>query len=260
MIQTMNFAPRFILFRLPSGTSPALVFKILLKLALVVVVVAFATSALGQSGSRSRFNRPSGSQLLGERSTENVVEVSDDIAFAREKAKTAKKKYEAVKKLSRLGSASQKELRDAELVKWLTLLEFSDLLSPRLKSQNSLLRAELVVNYRNKELAVAKKLYQRGSVSMLEYQRAKTARDVAQSQLKAVESVSSAQRKINLINAASSKYESALQEHRLAAKLLQSGSISQAVMDLAGSRLEAAKSELAEAKKMLGGTASQVLQ
>ena len=62
-----------------------------------------------------------------------------------------------LKKLSRLGSASQKQLRDAELRKWLALLDLSNLVSPEKTPENLLLRAKLVSNYRNKELKVIKK-------------------------------------------------------------------------------------------------------
>jgi len=183
-----------------------------------------------------------------------------EITRAREKAKTAKKKYETVKRLRQRGSASQKELRDAELLKRIAVLEYSNFVSPELEQENTLIRANLVFNYRSKELSVIKSLYQRGSASQLEYQRAKTARDVARSRLQAVKSVSESQRKIQIVKAANSKFDAAQKEHQLAAKLLQSGSISQSVMDRAASNLEIARSELSEAKKSLGAKAVQVQQ
>lgn len=183
-----------------------------------------------------------------------------ELTQAREKAKSAKKKYDTIKRLSQRGSASQKELRDAKLLKGLAMLELSNLVSPELEEQNSLMRASLVFKYRNQELKVIKSLYQRGSASQLDYQRAKTAQEVAQSQLKAVKSVSQAQRKIQIVKAAKSRFESAQKEHELATKLLKSGSISQSVMDRATSNLEIARSGLSEAKKSLGAKAVQVQQ
>lgn len=239
MIQTMRFTP-FTCNKLSAGNLQALVINMFLAMATVSAIGAFATSALAQSGPRSS-GRP-----------------SEELTLARQKARAAKEQFQTVKKLSSLGSASQKQLRDAELLKWLTLLDLSNLVAPQKKPQNSQLRAKLVANYRKKELEVIQKLYERGSVSKLEFQRAKTARDVAESRLKAVQGVSTAQRKIHVINAASSKYESAKKEHRLAVRLLKSGSISQAVMDQAKTNLEAAESELAEAKKSLGAKAVQV--
>ena len=189
----------------------------------MVAVGTLAPAAHAQSGSRPIRNRPPRSQPLADRLSEQLVESSDDIALAREKARETKQKYETIKKLSRRGSASQKQLRDAELLKWLALLDLSNLTSPEKRPKNLQLRAKLISNYRNRELEVIRKLYERGSASSLEYQRAKTAHDVAESRLKAVQGNSVAQRKIYIINAASSKYESAQKEHQLAAKLLESG-------------------------------------
>ena len=245
---------------LPTDKSRVLIFQTAFMLASVVTIGTLAPPVQAQSGSRPIRNRSSRSQFLEERSVEPKDESRSEISLARKKARDAKKKFETVKKLSRLGSASQKQLRDAELLKWLALLDLSNLLSPDKTLENSLLRAKLVSNYRSKELEVIKKLYERGSASQLEFQRAKTARDVAKSRLKAVQGDSDAQRKIYLISAASSKYEEAEKEHQLAAKLFQSGSLSQAAMNRAKSNLEAAKTELAGAKESLGARAVQVGQ
>ena len=256
MISTLNFAPN----RLPFRKPRIVVIEIALVLAMVVVFGAFSSSAQAQSGSRPIKNRPPGSQPFQGRPSERKAEASSEIALAREKARAAKKQFDTVKKLSRYGSASQKDLRDAEVLKRIAILDLSSLESPELKLQNSLTRAKVVFNYRSKEFAVTESLYNRGAASKLKFQRAKTARDVAKSQLKAVQSDSDAQRKIHVINAATSRYESALKEHRLAAKLMKSGSISQAVMDRADRILEDAQSDLAEAKKSLGAKAYEVQQ
>ena len=214
------------------------------------IVIVFFVLLASSSVSQAQF---------GERP---LPEDSSDLELtqAREKAKSAKKKYEIVKKLNRRGSASQKELRDSKLLKGLAMLELSNLVSPELEQQNALMRAKLVFNYRSQELELTKRLYQRGSASQLAYQRAKTAQEVAQSRLKAAQSVSQAQRKIQIVRAANSRFESAQKEHQLAKKLLRSGSISQSEMDRATSNLETAKSGLVEAKKSLGAKAVQVQQ
>ena len=247
---------------LAAGKPRIMIFHTAFMLASVVTIGTLAPSVQAQSGSRPIRNRPSRSQFLEERSVERQPkdESRSEISLAREKARDAKKKFESVKKLSRVGSASQKQLRDAELLKWLALLDLSNLVSPESKPKNSLLRAELVYNYRIKELDVIKKLYERGSASKLEYQRAKSARDVAKSQFKAVQSGSNSKRKIHVISAASSKYEEAEKVQELAAKLFQSGSLSQAAMNRANSNLKAAKSELSEAKESLGARAYEVAQ
>lgn len=195
-------------------------------------------------------------------SSDRSIEIDPNVKLtqAREKAKAAKKKYDTVKKLCQRGSASQKQLRDARLLESLAVLELSNLVSPERKQRNSLLRAKIVLNYRNKELEVIKSLYQRGSAPQLDFQRAKIARDVAESRLKAAQSVSQTQQKIQIINAANSKLQLAQKEHQLASKLLQSGSISQAEMDRVKSNLKIAESALVEAKKSLGAKATQVQQ
>ena len=215
------------------------------SLALSLALVFFCSAAQAQ---------------FGERPLPELADPDVELTRAREKAKSAKKKYDTVKKLSQLGSASQKELRDAKLLKGLAILELSNLVSPELEQENSLMRATLVFNYRSQELKVIKRLRDRGSASQLDYQRAKTALDVAQSQLKAARSVSQAQRKVQIVRAANSRLESAQKEHRIAQRLRKTGSISQSTMDQAASNLEIAKSELAEAKKSLGAKAVQVKQ
>ena len=195
-------------------------------------------------------------------SSDRSIEIDPNVKLtqAREKAKAAKKKYDTIKELCQRGSASQKQLRDARLLENLAVIDLSNLVSPERKQQNSLLRAKIVLNYRSKELEIIKSLYQRGSVAQLDFQRAKIARDVAQSRLKAAQSDSQTQQKIQTINAANSKFKLALREHQLASKLLKTGSISQAEMDRARSNLEIAESALVEAKKSLSAKATQVQQ
>jgi len=195
-------------------------------------------------------------------SSDRSVEIAPNVKLtqAREKAKTAKKTYDTVKRLRQRGSASQKQLRDARLLENLAVLELASLVSPEREQRNSLLRAKIIFNYRSKELEIVESLYQRGSAPQLDFQRAKIARDVAQARLKAAQSDSQTQQKIQTINAANSKLQLAQKEHLLASKLLKTGSISQAEMDRARSNLEIAESALTEAKKSLGAKATEVQQ
>ena len=211
----------------------------------------------------------SGSCLVGKTTTQSSNRVSSQISEedssvevtrAREKAKAAKRRYERVKELGLRGSASQKDVRDAKLFKYLAFLELSDLVSPSSQEENSLLRATLVFNYQTTELEITQSLFQRGAASELEFQRAKTARDVAESRLKAARSETEAQRKFQIIKVANTKLQSAEQEYRLAQKLFSSGSITPSTMEQATSNLKIAKSELSEAKESLGARAIVVEQ
>lgn len=187
-------------------------------------------------------------------------DASLELVRAKEKARTTKRQYESLKRLSALGSASEKDVRDANLMRKLALLEVSDLMTPERKADNSLLRAKIVFQYRTKELNVVKKLYQSGSVSGTVYRRSVAAYEVADARLKAVESITETQKKIQLIKAAKAKFAVAQEEHTIASRLFQSGSISKDTMSRATSNLEIAKSELAQTKKSLGATAFQVQQ
>ena len=200
----------------------------------------------------------SGLKLLEGQLLEEETDPAENLSLAREKVKKAKKELVKVEELRRLGSASQSEVRSAELDKWLAILELKDLISPASELENSRLRAQLIFNYRDEELKVIKKLYERGSTSKLRYRRAITARDVAAAELKVVQSDSDAQRKFHAIAAASSKYEEAQNEHQMAAKLFDSGSLNLAAMEQVSKNLETAKSELTDAKESFKATADQV--
>jgi len=197
--------------------------------------------------------------------TDQVGQTEDEnasaaITEARENVKTTKRRYQRIKRLGQLGSASQKDVRDAELRKWLALLELADLLSPEREHQNALMRATVVYNYRNKEFKITKPLYQRGSASELEFDRAQAARDIALANLKSAKSTTDNQRKSQAIQAAGTKFKSAEKVHQLAQRLYSRGTISQPEMDRASSNLKIAESELAEAKQALGATATLVEQ
>lgn len=197
---------------------------------------------------------------LGTIGTLHGQDTDVEIERARKKAKTTKQQYLRIKKLSQLGSASQKQVRDAELVRNLALIELSDLVSPEKQIENSRLRAKIVLKYRQVELDVLKKLLRSGSVSETVYRRAVAAHEVAQSRLKAIESITETQKKIQLIKAAKAKFDVADKEYGIATRLYKKGSISKDTMDRASDNLGTAKSELEQAKKSLGATAFEVKQ
>ena len=181
-----------------------------------------------------------------------------EITRAHEKAKTAKKNFERIQRLGELGSASQKSIRDARLAMNLAIIDLSNLVDPAEEQRNMLLRAKLVLQYRSQELDLIRKLFEGGSVSQVTYERTLAARDVAASRLKAMESVTDTQRKLQNIKAAQSKLGVAKKEYEIADHLFQSGSVSKAVWERAKSNLAVAESELAESKKSLGARAFEV--
>ena len=187
-------------------------------------------------------------------------QASAELTEARENLKNAKLRYQRIKRLGQRGSASQKDVRDAELQKRLALLELADLLSPEHEDHNALMRATVVYNYRNEEFKITETLYQRGSASQLEFDRAQAALDIALANLKSAKSESESLRKFQAIKAASTKLKTAEKVHQLAQRLYSRGSISQTQMDQASSNLKIAESELAEAKQALGATATPVEQ
>lgn len=197
--------------------------------------------------------------------TDQVGQTEDEnasaaITEARENVKIAKRRHQRIKRLGQHGSASQKDIRDAELQKRLALLELADLLSPEREAHNALMRATVVYNYRNKELRITETLYQRGSASELEFDRAQAARDIALANLKSAQSSTDSQRKFQAIQAAGTKFNSAEKVHQLAQRLYSRGTISKPQMDRVSSNLKIAESELAEAKQALGATATLVEQ
>ena len=147
-----------------------------------------------------------------------------DVALtrAREQAKAAQKNYETVKRLSEQGSVSQRIVRWSDMQRKVALLEYSSLLNPSRREKNLLLKMEVILQFRADELTVIKELFQRGSVSKVDYLRSVAAHDIAESNFKAADSVNEAQRKIQAIKAATSKYEVALAELEIARRLFES--------------------------------------
>ena len=183
-----------------------------------------------------------------------------ELTKAREAAQSTRNRYEVIKRLREKGSANQHDLRLADMRRKVALLDYSSLLKPARKEKNLVLKAEVIALYRTEELAVAKKLYQRGSISKVTYDRALAARDVAASNLKAVKSATETQRKIQVIQAAKSRYDVAQKEYAIAQRLFQSDSISKQTLDRAKSNLKIALAELDASKKSLGARATAVQQ
>ena len=198
------------------------------------------------------------STVAGTVSVQSPADSNVELARASENAKALEKKYQKVKRLNELGSASQRQVRKADLDRGIAALELSTLREPALRDKNLFLMAKLVLRYRDEELKITRDLFSHGSVSELKLLRAVTARDVAQSNLDAIQSTSETIRKLHLIQIAKSRYELAQRELEIANRLVQTGSISQPALDRAKSNLKIALSELESRKKSLGARATQV--
>lgn len=201
--------------------------------------------------------------LIGYVSASTPMQMRDtefELARAEEKAGSAEKRYARIKQLHRLGSASSRELRRAELERDLAAVDLSSLREPVGQEKNQRLKAKLILRYRDQELDLVRELFRHGSATELNYFRAVASRDIAQSQLDAIESETETQRKFHLIQIAKSKYVLAKKEHDIAQRLLASGSISQPLLDQSTASLRLAVAELESCKKSLGARAIRVRQ
>ena len=179
---------------------------------------------------------------------------------AREKTAATQKEYDVIKRLSKTGSSNLQDLRIADMRRKIALLDYSSLLKPERADRNLVLKAKVILKFREEELAVLTELFQTGSVSEVAYQRAVSAREIAESKLKAIKSATETQRRLQLIKIAKSKLEVAEREFKIAQQLYASHSINQQTLDLASSRLKIAAAELASSKENLGARATQVFQ
>ena len=183
-----------------------------------------------------------------------------ELARARERADSTQKQYETARKLSERGSVSQHVLRRSDLQRKVALLDYSSLLHPNRREKNLLLKADVILRFRVQELAVAEELYQRGSVSRVDYLRTVAAKKIAEAHYKAAKSRNEAERKIQVIKAANSKFELAQNEYEIAKRLFRTQSISQFDWDRAVSNLKVAEAELQSSKESLGARASRAKQ
>ena len=207
---------------------------------------------------------PAGGCAVGGIVNATIQDSPDDanveLTRARERANSTQRIYETVKRLSEKGSVSQRELRRSNMQRNVALLEYSSLLNPTRREKNLLLKADVILRFRIQELAVTQELYERGSVSKVDYLRWVAAKKIAESNFEAAKSVNQAQRKMQFIKAAASKYEVAQKEFEIAKRLFQSQAISQSTLDRAISNLKIAEAELEASKQSLGARAVQVKQ
>ena len=187
-------------------------------------------------------------------------DVNVELVRAREQANATQKNFETVKRLSEQGSVSQFALRRSDLQRKVALLDYSSLLDPGRRQKNGILRAEVILQFRETDLRIIQELYRRGSVSKVAYLRSVAARDIADSNFKAAKSASQVQRKIQAIKGAKSKYEMAQNEYEIANRLFESQSISQSTLDQAVRNLKIATVELEAIKQSLGARAVRVKQ
>jgi hypothetical protein len=199
---------------------------------------------------------PQGSCAVCQSFDDSIVELTR----AREQANSTAKVYETVKRLSERGSVSQQVLRRSDMQRKVALLNYSSLLDPNRREKNLVLKTEVILHFRIKELAVIKQLYGRGSASKVDYLRSVAAKDIAAANFKAAQSASHTQRKFQAIMVAKSKLEIAQQEYEIAIRQFQSQAISRSALELATSNLRIATAELETRKQSLGARAVEVKQ
>ena len=179
-------------------------------------------------------------------------------SHARSNYRTARETYDLTKRLAASGSVSQSELRQARLQLTLAGIELSDLRDPQQRGYNRIVRATAVFRYRDQEYQIKKRLYARGAISEVAYQRAVSARDVAKLNLQATRSSSKVKQQLKQIEATGARLSLVKKEHAIAQRLLNSGSISQSGFDRVTQRLEKAKEAHTASKRNLSIRAVQI--
>ncbi len=196
------------------------------------------------------------SQQSGQKIAASTTELEKEIEAAKQSAAKLREIYVGAQRLAKNGSVSQMELRRTNFDYKLAMLKVIELESPATAKDIALAQAQLELDLLTKELEVIASLYQRGSASELEYQRAQSAFDVAKFSLEAVQNgqgekllnIKSAQRKLRL----------ATEVFQKADRLIKSSSISQTVFEQAKTNLQNAEDELELARKELGILVRQV--
>ena len=117
-------------------------------------------------------------------------------------------------------------------------------------------RAKLELDFSSKEFEMLDRLYRRGSVSEVSFQRARTARDIAKLNYEAA--LKGDHDKLHDIRIASAKLTLARDLHARAAKLFRAGAISRPVFDRVSRNLMLAEEELVLARRTLGIRVIQV--
>ena len=171
---------------------------------------------------------------------------------AKTKHKEASDAYATARRLSAQGSVSQSRVRRARLERDLTALQVSSLSDPAIKSYNELLKAHVVYRFQKEEWKVAKRLYQKGSLSELAWSRAETAKEVAKLNLNALQASSQVKRQLKQIAAFGSRLAAARKEYETARRLHAVGSLSEAQFREVSQRLKKAEEAHRASKRSFG--------
>ncbi len=233
---------------------------------LPLIVVGFSSSV------RSMGDVPSALELSSER-TRNVQESEDGtqslptaprdktadealLASYQRRADVKQSEYARIRKLAMSGSVSQYRLRRAKLESERAQLELFSIRHPDRQDQTELALTELQYRYAETELAVVEKLFERGSVSRLEFERTQSAFDIAKLNLEVARN--SGSRNLLDVRIAERKLELVEQEFDMVTELLKSKSVSQSTFDRVKQRLQWARSEVDLAKQSLGVIVKQI--
>ncbi len=230
--------------------------KILNSIAVDVAVLLIAAVCISSQTAAQTIGPNSGSPQVSQKTPDSTTELEKEIQAAKQSAAKLRGIYVEAQRLAKSGSVSQVELRRTNYDYKLAMLKVIELESPSKAQEIALAQAQLELDLLTKELEVIAGLYQRGSASELEYQRARSAFDVAKFSLEAVQNgqgekllnIKSAQRKLRL----------ATEVFQKADRLIKSSSISQTVFEQAKSNLQNAEDELELARKELGILVRQV--
>ncbi len=196
------------------------------------------------------------SQQSGQKTTGSTTELEKELEAAKQSAAKLREIYVGAQRLAKNGSVSQMELRRTNFDYKLAMLKVIELESPAKAKDIALAQAQLELDLLTKELEVIASLYQRGSASELEYQRAQSAFDVAKFSLRAVQDGQG--EKLHKIKSAQTKLKLAGEIFQKADRLIKSGSISQTVFEQAETNLQNAEDDLELARKELGVSVRQV--
>ncbi len=173
-----------------------------------------------------------------------------EIAAARQHANELGNIYSTMKKLARKGSISQQKLRQAYYEYRLANLNILALEDPTQQQQIELAKAELKFQLKSREYEISSRLFQRGSISEMQFERSKFNRDVARLELEAAQD--SRNTKLHDIKIAQRKLDFIAQEHRRVKQLWDSQMISNRIYERWTRYLRDSEQELAIAKKALG--------
>ncbi len=222
--------------RLQAGYAAGLIRFVVAGLCLVGLLVTADSSAAAQSTPPVT------------RATELAIE--RELLRTRDTAAELKTTALNYRRLSESGSISKQEYRSATFAYKLAELDVLAIEFPEKLQLVELTRAKVEYEFKSKEFDVVDRLFRNGSVSQLQRERARSARDVAK--LKHESAENKRRTKLHEIKIAQTRLALAESEFRKAQRLLQSRSISQTTYDKVLTNLKTARQGVAVAKKSVG--------